>query len=221
MKIEHHLSEELILDYATGALGEGWSVPVATHLALCPACRQRVSAAEAVGGGLLETLSPAAVSSGTLDAVMARLDTEETAGAPAQTAVAHEQGKKPILPEPLRSYAGGDVDGLDWQRLGPVAHQLLIPTGDGETTVRLLKIPAGKPVPEHSHGGLELTLVLSGTYSDATGNYRRGDIQVADENLEHQPHAGAGEDCICLAVTDAPLQFSSFSARLVQPFLNI
>ena len=161
------------------------------------------------------------VSDSTLDSVMSLLDVEEPASAPPKPVVSLPQGEKPILPDPLRSYAGGDVANLNWQRLGPVAHQLLIPTGDGETTVRLLKIPAGKPVPEHSHGGLELTLVLAGAFSDATGDYRRGDIQQADESLEHQPHAGPGEDCICLAVTDAPLRFSSLPARLVQPFLNI
>ena len=37
MNIDHHPSEELLLDYATGALDEGWSIALATHLALCPA----------------------------------------------------------------------------------------------------------------------------------------------------------------------------------------
>jgi putative transcriptional regulator len=62
---------------------------------------------------------------------------------------------------------------------------------------------------------------LCGAFSDTTGRYGRGDIQEADETLEHQPHAVAGEDCICLAVTDTPLRFSSFAARLIQPFIGI
>ena len=88
-------------------------------------------------------------------------------------------------------------------------------------TARLLRIPAGRPVPEHTHGGLELTLVLSGAFSDSVGRYGPGDFQEADENLEHQPHAEAGADCICLAITDAPLRFKSLAARIVQPFLGI
>jgi len=28
-----------------------------------------------------------------------------------------------------------------------------------------------RPVPVHSHGGLELTLVIGGSFSDATGSY--------------------------------------------------
>ena len=31
MNIDHHPSEELLLDYATGALDEGWSIALATH----------------------------------------------------------------------------------------------------------------------------------------------------------------------------------------------
>jgi putative transcriptional regulator len=125
------------------------------------------------------------------------------------------------LPQPLRDYVGGDVDELSWQRLGLGAYQLLIPTGNAGTSARLLCIPAGRPVPAHSHGGLELTLVLAGAFSDATGQYGKGDFQEADENIEHQPHAAPGEDCICLAVTDAPLRFKSIAARLVQPLLGI
>ena len=43
--------------------------------------------------------------------------------------------------------------------LGAFAIRFLEDTG---TTARLLRIPAGKPVPTHTHRGLELTLVLSG-----------------------------------------------------------
>ena len=35
------------------------------------------------------------------------------------------------------------------------------------------------------------------------------------------PVATEGEDCICLAVTDAPLKFRSWLVRAVQPILGI
>ena len=44
---------------------------------------------------------------------------------------------------------------------------------------------------------------------------------MADEDLDHQPIAVDGEDCICLAVTDAPLKFQTLVHKLVQPFLKI
>ena len=96
-----------------------------------------------------------------------------------------------------------------------------IKTGDGETQVRLLKIPAGKPVPEHGHRGRELTLVLCGAFDDGDTRFARGDVEDADASLEHTPTATTDEDCICLAVTDAPLRFRSWIVRAVQPILGI
>jgi putative transcriptional regulator len=207
MNIHHHPNEELLLDYASGALGEGWSLAVATHLALCPTCRRSVAGLEALGGSMFASVPPAPVSTGAL---------EDSAAA--ATAF---RGRTPVLPEPLRGYLGGDADEITWRRLGLGAYQAPIATADSGTTARLLRIPAGRPVPEHSHRGMELTLVLSGAFSDATGEYRRGDLQEADEDLQHRPHAAPGEDCICLAVTDAPLRFRSLAARMVQPLLGI
>jgi putative transcriptional regulator len=220
MTITHHPSDALLLDYASGPLGETWSLAIATHLALCPKCRRDLSRMEAMGGNLLDMVSPEPLSEDAFDAVMARLGSPAgEGGEPHQPAPRHDT--KQVLPQPLRGYLGCDLDDLPWRRLGQGAYQLRIPTSERMTTARLLRIPAGRPVPEHSHGGLELTLVLLGAFSDATGHYGRGDFQEADENLEHQPHAAPGEDCICLAVTDAPLRFKSLAVRIVQPLLGI
>ena len=123
-------------------------------------------------------------------------------------------------PEPLRTYIEA-AGGLRWRTLGRGAAQMIIPTGDETATLRLLKIPAGQPVPEHSHRGIELTLVLDGSFSDEVSTFARGDIEMADDSLMHQPKADAGKDCICLAVTEAPLRFKSRLLRLIQPMLGI
>lgn len=215
MNIVHHLNDDLLVSYAAGALGEGWSIAVATHLALCPQCRRRVSAAEALGGALLDGIDTQAADETSWDAVRARLTTASKPDArPSVTT-------PPILPQPLRDYVGGDLDSVHWQALGKGASQLRIATADRATQVRLLRIPAGKPVPEHTHGGRELTLVLAGSFRDGDAVFARGDIEDADASLTHQPTATPEADCICLAVTDAPLRFSSWIVRLVQPILGI
>ena len=219
MSIDHHPNDEFLLDYSSGAMGESWSLAIATHLALCPDCRRTVRDLEAIGASLLEGLSSTPLSVNSSNAILSRLSMDTVFSENKPPIVA--SGLAPVLPEPLRRYAGGDVKDLQWQRLGLGAYQCHIPTDDEGISVRLLRIPAGKPVPAHTHGGLELTLVLCGAFSDATGCYGRGDLQEADETLEHQPHATVGEDCICLAVTDAPLRFSNLAARLVQPFIGI
>jgi putative transcriptional regulator len=98
---------------------------------------------------------------------------------------------------------------------------LPINTGASRAKARLLYIPASSKVPDHGHRGLELTLVLAGSFYDEGAWFRRGDVEEADATVEHQPVAGPEEACICLAVTDAPLRFRSLIPRLAQPFLGI
>ena len=76
-------------------------------------------------------------------------------------------------------------------------------------------------MPEHGHNGLELTMVLAGSFTDDGARFGRGDVETADVGVEHQPVAEAGDACICLAVTDAPLRFRGPVARLLQPFIGI
>ncbi|KQQ58177.1 transcriptional regulator [Rhizobium sp. Leaf311] len=225
MSVRHRVSDELLLDYASGSLGESWSLAVSTHLALCPESRQRLKTLEMAGGALLQDIEPAQsqeISDDQWAQIRKLLKPDAVTRPSGQTASqSRPQPTGAVLPEPLRSYAGGDVDALKWKQLGPGAYHFPIRTRDGEANVRLLRIPAGKPVPEHTHGGRELTVVLSGYFKDGDDVFRRGDFEEADEDLTHQPIAGEGEDCICLAVTDAPLKFKSWLVRLLQPVLGI
>jgi len=222
MSIDHHPSEELLLDYASGALSEAYGIAVATHAALCPRCRSEIAAMESIGGMLLEGVVPEKLAPRALDETLARLALGQPDTVPDTLVTARKPKPEHLLyPQPLRGYVVGDDGELSWRRLGLGARQLIIPTSDKGATARLLSIPAGRPVPQHTHGGLELTLVLAGAFSDTTGEYHRGDLQEADTTLEHRPHASPEEDCICLAVTDAPLRFSSLPARMLQPLMGI
>lgn len=215
MMPRHHIADDLLLAYAAGSLAEGWSVAVATHLALCPACRTRLAAAEAAGGQLLETLETVPADAGSWQAVRARLATPAAASRPAPAAA------NAVLPKPLRDLVGGDLDAVRWTALGNAGAQARLKTSDRETQVRLLRIPAGKPVPEHGHRGRELTVVLSGAFTDGAERFARGDVEDADVEVEHIPTATPEADCICLAVTDAPLRFRSWVVRALQPILGI
>jgi putative transcriptional regulator len=216
--MKHHVDDDMLVHYSAGTLAEGWSVAVATHLSLCPTCRSRCATLESVGGYFLECEDGSADDvSESWRSLSARIDEDEVDEGVPRT-------KRPAgdvtYPEPLRTYIEA-AGGLKWRRLGRGAAQMIIQTGDQTTTVRLLKIPAGQPVPEHSHGGTELTLVLDGSFSDEISTFVRGDVEMADGDLMHQPRASAGKDCICLAVTDAPLRFKSRILRWIQPILGI
>jgi putative transcriptional regulator len=110
--------------------------------------------------------------------------------------------------------------GLKWQSLGRGVKQAILKT-DGEASARLLRIPGGQAMPDHGHKGTELTLVLQGAFMDGNRRYGRGDVDVATEETEHTPVAEAGQECICLAVSDGRLKFHGLLPRLAQPFFRI
>lgn len=203
MSIHHHPSEELLLDYASGAGDEAVSLILATHLALCPDCRRVVADVEAAGGALMESLSPETVGDDALMQALAKLDR-----APAELPKAVSPQTNVIAPEPLRSYIGGDLATVPWRKIaGGISYRDL--PSRGKHKVRLIRSEAGAGVGIHTHNGTELTLCLTGGYTDDTGSYARGDLQTTDASIEHRPVADPGEACVILAVTDAPLSFRS------------
>jgi putative transcriptional regulator len=222
MSIQYHPDDNHLVRYAAGELPEAWSILVATHNALCLSCRTKTRLAEAVGGVLVADSVPTEMSAGALEATMERaLNQQADSVSSAELAAIEASTAKPIFPQPLRDYAGGDLEGLHWRRLGRGAYYIPLVSGRGAPTARLLRIPAGRPVPEHGHKGLELTMVLQGAFIDGGQRFGVGDVETADSDMEHQPIAEPGEDCICLAVTDAPLRFRGAFARMVQPFIGI
>lgn len=214
--ITHHLTDDLLLGYACGTLPEAFSLVVATHVSLCDECRARLAAFDALGGSVLEESGTEEMSEDSLEATFRLI-----AGGPKDAIRTRPAAPRPgSLPAPLRDYVGGDLDAVRWRALGLGVRQAILPTSK-EASVRLLHIPAGAAMPDHGHRGMELTLVLRGAFRDATDRFGPGDVEVADERMQHQPVAEAGEDCICLAATDARLKFSAFLPRLAQPFFRI
>ncbi len=214
MTIRHHLSDTLLMAYAAGQLPEAFNLVVATHLSMCDDCRAQAASFDAVGGALIDLSGEAEMSAGCLELALARIGglAQATTRAPARPVG--------ILPAPLVDYVGGDLGQVKWRSLGMGVKQAILPTGR-DASARLLYIPAGRAVPDHGHRGLELTLVLQGAFSDSSDRFGRGDVEIADEDMQHTPTAEAGMDCICLAATDAPLRFTDMLPRLVQPLFRI
>ena len=221
ISIQHHIREDILLSYCAGMLDEATSILVATHLALCPACRKDAELAEALGGCLLENVNiEEAQFSGKFSVNMVNRNLNKYPNYPFKTPASH-CSESYVLPQPLRRYTGCDVSKLSWHSVGGGVRQCQIATNDQQKIARLLLIPAGVGVPDHGHRGFEATLVLSGSFYDRDSWYRRGDIAFADPTIVHHPVSGPEEDCICLAVTDDRLKFSGIIPRILQPFHGI
>ena len=208
--ITHHISDALRADWAAGRLPQAFAVVVAAHLSLCDACRASAEAADMLGGALLDRVTPTALRDDAKDRLLAAL-----ADAPPPPAPIARSG---IFPAPVMQALGGQPP--KWRMLGGGIRQQIL-SADATGSLRLLYIPAGRAVPEHSHGGLELTLVLQGSFSDSGGRFGVGDVETASDDIDHQPLAGPDGPCICLAATDAPLRFRAMIPRLLQPLFRI
>jgi len=213
----HHPSQPLLMDYAAGTAREPVAVLVATHLALCPACRAEVARLEALGGALLEEAAPEPLSDAALARALSNLDAASGSAGESTPRAAPGPETAPDLrvPCPLRDYLG-EFEKAAWRRRGAVSEAAVLEAFPGFKT-RVLRIRGGTAIPQHTHEGSEFTLVLAGGFSDAQGHFLRGDVAEADASVEHRPVADEGEECICLAVTDAPLRFTGPMGR----FLNL
>lgn len=212
MSQPHGPSEERLLAYAAGALSPPEAVVVATHLALRPAADAWVRQLQAVGGELLEETPPVALSSEALTRALARIETD--AG----------EVKPPLplndmveLPEPLRRYTLGP-----WRWVGPgMRVRDVHAPRDGATRVILLKIDPGRETPRHTHGGVELTCVLSGAYATEIERFDVGDLEEADSDVLHTPRVVSDAPCLCVVALDGEIQLDGWIGRLMQPFVRL
>ncbi|MGY6570370.1 MAG: ChrR family anti-sigma-E factor [Salinarimonas sp.] len=211
MNGEDHL-DTLLAHYARGALSAPLHALVASHLVIRPESRPFVSAMESVVASAIVEEEPVKVRNRDerLAAIFA-LDQEDPAGAAAARTVEGD------VPQPLARYLGCTLDDIPWRTLLPGVKEYRVEDNEhGEATLYWIK--AGRKMPSHTHEGSEYTLVLKGAFSDLNGHYGRGDIAIADMDVDHRPVADPGEDCFCFAVTDAPLKLTGPIGRIVQRF---
>ena len=210
-----HPDEALLLAYAAGSMPEPTALLVATHLAYCPHCRHAIQGLEAVGGELLDETLPAELASDALERVLGQLNGRDAV--PVARPADHGD---PETPQPLRDYLGGPLSRVTWERLIPGVRQAKLAGVPPESRLGLLQIKARAGIPWHTHRGGEFIVVLRGSFDDSTGHYDRGDFAQADQELTHRPVAGAGEDCICLTYSEAPMRFTGPFGRLLNPFVR-
>lgn len=211
--IRHHVSDDLLMAYATGNLPEAFSIAVAAHISMCDKCRSTVEGYNAVGGAFLESNHSVRVNENAFAETLKKIK------ASSQSTKASDVVKSDF-PVPLNDYIGDSLENVNWQPVGMGVKQSVLSTS-AEATARLLYIPPGMEIPDHSHEGIEMTLVLDGAFADENEYFARGDIEIADGTTSHTPIATDGRPCVCLAVTEAPLKFRKVLHRLIQPLMRI
>jgi putative transcriptional regulator len=219
MKPHHHLDDATLLSYSAGALPSALAVVASAHLERCAQCRESLDAADRIGGVLMQQQRVDAPTDDARAAMLALLDAEPVLEHPAQPADIVEQDDPDRLPGALHPWFGNSLRALRWKRVAPGVQRIRA-SGIGGGTLMLLRIAPGSKLPLHSHGGNELTMILDGAYDDMLGHFGPGDVADLDGEINHQPVTSPGVPCICVAATDAPLVFSGWFARTLQPLFG-
>lgn len=213
----HILGDEWLVDYATGTAPGPVAAFVAAHLAVSDAARKAYACLEPLGGALLDAIAPVSLRPDALAAVLGKLDADATPARPASM----DAPDGAILPAPLRPFAPGGLAALKWRTLARGFQATRLPCADARGyRMSLLRLEPGCAVPRHTHRGSELVMVLDGGYHDEQGHFVRGDAEVADPSIEHQPIADPGRTCVALIVSQGPPLVTEFPRRLMNPFLR-
>lgn len=224
MTIKHHLDDATLMSMSAGALPEALASVAACHLDGCQHCQKRLRELDMLGGALLERIEPEPLSEGLTERMAAYFREDNVRSFPVHRARSGAaQGRSTgEVPAPLQKLIGPSLDELRWQWLAPGIRQHHIELPDeSRGTLRLLRIRPGMRMPEHGHGGAELTLILRGAYHDRFGRFGPGDVADLDEDVEHEPRVDKDDECICLVATEQPARFKGLISRVLQPFTGM
>jgi putative transcriptional regulator len=231
----YHPADELLMQFAAGQLTNALGIQTACHLESCKLCQHKARLYEQLGGDLIDISTPVEIDSNAKSRLLdnlhqhlnsdAKLDNSNDSGHASspeldnayREQIAHANQR---LPKPLRRFVPDYYDNLPWTGFSKSIQSYDLPFSDEQYTARFYKIAAGKELPQHTHNGNEFTLVMSGSFSDLSGDYHPGDFILADTSTHHQPKAHDKEDCICFAVMDAPLKMTGFFGRMLNPFIK-
>ncbi|MFL0811584.1 MAG: ChrR family anti-sigma-E factor [Agarilytica sp.] len=220
-----HPSENELLEYSAGNLDWALSIVVSAHMQMCPQCKQKCIQLNALGASIMNNTKPVAVETSSFDNVMAKIKQQTALGStpekPEQNINANKGASRTQHLPDVVSKLLPDNEKLHWKFVSPALREAQLVTGQDKYEVSFHKIKRGGKVAEHDHGGLEVTLVLEGSFSDANGNYVAGDYIVKQPGEVHRPIAAQDQDCLCFTVVEAPVKVTGIIGKIVNPFLSI
>jgi putative transcriptional regulator len=221
--IKHHPKFELIKAFVNGDLPASLSAGIAIHADMCPVCQQTIAQfTEQVAENSFEEeyLDQFIVDDNESLAALASIDFEHmiddivecsdiTVTVPTVEKNIRFNNITYTLPTALNSMA-----------LGKHAHigkltRTRIQLNENEIHTSLLHIQPGGGVPEHTHKGFELTVLLAGSFHDESGEYVKGDFIMLDSSHQHHPVSTNG--CLCYTVANDALHFTQGVNKLLNP----
>ncbi|MEM9937590.1 MAG: ChrR family anti-sigma-E factor [Pseudomonadota bacterium] len=211
---------EIYSAYAAGCLDPAFALMLETQAALRPDVSRAIARAETIAGIFLENENAVELSENAVQTALAMIEEIEAPKRSCRAAQIAGEGLEEILalPEPVREHALQACGERGWQRLGEGVARLKLDL-ESKADVELYRIGAGRTVPRHSHEGGEFTLVVSGGFSDDTGQFGPGDLSFKGPEHTHQPTGDLDGTCYALAIREGGLRFTG-AMGLLQKLLG-
>jgi putative transcriptional regulator len=207
--------------FSAGNCEPAMAIMVSAHVDMCPQCQHDCIEIQA---GLASELLSKRIPSAPLDNQylemmynITDLPVSEAKPIASQNTSIELDGKFFELPRALRRHIKNTGN---WSRLVGKLWQAPVDLGDiGKANFMYME--KGGRVPEHTHKGTEMTLVVDGQYGDGISEYDSGDFTIMSNKHNHLPHSEADDGCLVFTIVDQPLHFTSGIARLLNPFSHL
>lgn len=226
--IKHHPKFELIQSFVNGDLPASLSAAIAIHADMCPQCQQQiaeltdqvaeVSFEEAYLDRFIvddhqpiESIGEQNDDALDINDIIAQITLSDDIDKvePIVEKTIHFNNKAYTLPAALNNMSLGKISHIG--KLSRARIQL----NENEIHTSLLQIEPGGGVPQHTHKGFELTLLLDGSFNDESGEYVKGDFIMLDGTHTHNPISAQG--CLCYTVANDALRFTQGINKLLNP----
>lgn len=218
--IKHHPNSQLLNAYAKGELSASLSIGVAIHIEMCDECKAKVAKlTEQLASSSFEHKEDVEVITfdeqpldmqAMINMITENDDIEELQVYKPRTVSFNQQ--QYMLPRALNK-----VEVSKASHFGKIARSR-VKVHEDTIHANLLHINAGGSVPEHTHKGYELTVLISGSFADDNGEYHQGDFILLDKQHTHSPVSEKG--CLCYTVADDKLHFTQGINKLLNPIGN-
>ncbi len=226
--IKHHPKFELIQSFVNGDLPASLSAAIAIHADMCPQCKQQIAQ-------LTDQIAEVSFDENLLDRFIVdehqstesvdnlNTDSLNIEDMITQITLSDDIDKvEPTIEKTMlfNNKAYTLPAALNNMSLGKTSHigklsRARIQLNENEIHTSLLQIEPGGGVPQHTHKGFELTLLLDGSFSDERGEYVKGDFIMLDGSHTHNPVSAQG--CLCYTVANDALHFTQGINKLLNP----
>jgi len=198
---------ELIFDYSSGNLSEAKSLFVSMYLFLNSVAAKKASIFDNILADNLTDLDEVAPK---------KINYKDCITATSKENLEFNISKNY---NPLTNLIGS-IDKLKWKSIYKGFREFNIPLKDNDT-IKLIKMDPGTSVPLHSHNGKEYILVIDGSFCDEYVEYKKGDMQINDQKIKHNPSACDTNGCVCLSITESDVVFFGKFASILNLFIFI